>query len=43
MAKLTTQETQLDNLRQQIAKLQNAESAANKALSDYVQSLDIAS
>jgi hypothetical protein len=43
MAKLTTQETQLENLRQQIAKLQDAETAANKALSDYVQSLDIAS
>lgn len=43
MAKLTTQETQLENLRQQIAKLQNAETAANQALSDYVQNLDIAS
>ena len=43
MAKLTTQETQLDSLRQQIAKQQNAETAANKALSDYVQNLDIAS
>jgi hypothetical protein len=43
MAKLTTQETQLDSLRQQIAKLQDVETAANKSLSDYVQSLDIAS
>jgi hypothetical protein len=43
MAKLTAQETQLENLRQQIAKLQDAESAANKALSDYVQNLNIES
>ena len=43
MAKLTAQETQLDNLRGQITKLQNAETAANQALSDYVQNLDIAS
>ena len=43
MAKLTTQETQLENLRQQIAKLQNAETAASKALSDYVQNLNIES
>jgi hypothetical protein len=43
MAKLASQETQLENLRQQIAKLQDAESAANKALSDYVQNLNIES
>jgi hypothetical protein len=43
MAKLTTQESQLENLRQQVAKLQEAETAANKALSDYVQNLNIES
>jgi hypothetical protein len=43
MAKLTTQESQLENLRQQVAKLQDAETAANKALSDYVQNLNIES
>lgn len=43
MAKLTAQETQLENLRQQIAKLQDAESTANKALSDFVQNLNIES
>jgi chromosome segregation ATPase len=43
MAKLTSQETQLENLHQQIKKQQDAETAANQALSDYVQNLDIAS
>lgn len=41
MAKLTTQESELENLRQQIVKLQDAETAAEKALRDYVQNLNI--